>query len=196
MLGFGQLLFGAGALGTGAFDAAAEVSSDFRVLVVVDLELTPGREDERYVETDKDGLVDTINLDGTDSDADGLNRYARSRFENIVDLTNNGDTTVHELYFTLEVTDDGLEDGDPAPEEIEQTLQIVSSTDEIDATGDVDFFTITDDEAVEDGELEPGETVPFGIQVDLLPDSGPGSIGSLPDSDRFDVTLTIEANME
>lgn len=196
MIGLGQLAFGAGVLGSGAFDATATTTADFRILVEIDLALTPGRPGERYVETDEDGRVTAINIDGTDSTGDGLNQRARTRFEKLVDLTNNGDVPVHELYFEFEVTDAGLQGSDPTPSEIEEALQIVSATGEIDATGDVDFFTISEDEDVDDGELGPGESLSFGIQVDLLPNSGIGSLDTLPDPDRFDVTLTIRAEMD
>lgn len=196
MLGLGQLLFGGVAMSTGAFDASATTSSALRIMAVFDLELAPGRDNERYVDTDEDGRVVAINIDGTDTSADGINRHARTRFENLVELTNNGDTPVYELHFEFEVTDTGLQAGDPTTDEIEAALQIVSATDEIDATGDVNFFDISEDEDVDDGELNPGDGIPFGIQIDLLPNSGPGTIDSLPPTDRFDVTLHIRATMD
>lgn len=196
MLGLGPLLLGAGTTTASALNSSAEVSGDFRVLVVVDLTLTPGRDSERYVETDASGLVEAIVLDGTDAGVDGINRRARTRFEELVRLTNNGNGSVTELYFEFEVEDTGLEAGDPTAAEIEAALQIVSAEDEIDATGDVNFLGITESAAVDDGQLDPGESLTFGTQIDLRPDVGAGSISTLPASDRFDVTLNITAEME
>lgn len=191
LLGLGQLFLGAGALSSGAFGAAANVSSDLRVLVASDLALTAGRDDGRYVETDDHGQVTAINL--TDNPS---NQHARTRFEDLVILTNHGDLNVHGLEFELEVVDNGLQGDDPSAGDIEDVFQIVSAEGAIDAVGEENFFEISDADAIKNGELAPGESIPFGLQIDLQPESGPGSIGSLPESERFDVVLTIRAKRE
>lgn len=192
MIGLGQLVLGATVLGSSALGVSAGVSSDFRVIVYANLTLTPGRDDAGYVEVDDDGQVVAINLEGNDG-ASGINQHARTRLEDLVRLTNNGDVPVQELYFEFDVEDEGLKSGDPTPEEIEEALQIVSASGEIEASGDVDFFSISEAEELEDGELAPGESISFGVQLNLQPDMGSGSIGSLPDSDRFSVNLKIQA---
>ncbi len=195
LLGVGQLFAGAGALRAGAFDSQTQADSEFRVIADAPLTLTPARPDDRFVTTDEQGQVTAITVVEA-SGSDGANTRARTRFNDLVRVTNNRERPVAELYFDFQVSDDGLEPDDPTTDQIGNALQIVSEDDEIEASGDTNYFDISADDDVQDGELNEGESVSFGIQLDLLPNSGSGSISTLPDPSKFSVDLTIEALLD
>jgi hypothetical protein len=115
-----------------------------------------------------------INLDGNDEGASGLNQDAVTTFRNLVTVTNNGTQDVDSLTMTMSpdgsIGSDTFEftvddDGDRA------TVQPGNNL--LGANGSIT------------GTLTPGESIDFGMVIDLID-------GSLPSSDT-DLTLTITA---
>lgn len=190
IVGLASALASSGALVSGAFDGVTTShSADLRIIAdppARGVKLLPGREDEAYVLTDEEGRVTEIVL--KDSGDRGLSQGAQTRFEQIVEIhkTPPG-PPIEELYFTFEVTDEGLEPGDPTPETIESALSIVSASGDVPGEGETDYFEATEEAAPND-KLTPNDSVPFGIGVDLL-----SEIRDLPDSDRYSVKLVIES---
>jgi hypothetical protein len=127
LVGIGGLIAGGGALvGTGAF-TTVQAERTVNVSTAGDasafLALSPARNDNSYVvDTSAQNTGDTIEiqLDGTDSNngnADGLNQNARTRFENLVDVTNNGTQDVEslELGITVSTSDGDVDDHEQVP---------------------------------------------------------------------------------
>lgn len=167
---------GGAVLSAGAFTSSVSAGADMRVVVVSDLLLEPAREDESYVETDEDGLVEAIVLEE-------LNSSAISRFSDLGRVRNEGTVTYDELSFELEIQDSNGEQT-----EIEDVLQILINDTELDGIGD-------DERVAVDG-LEPGgDGVPFGLLVNLSSNTTPGSLSTLPD-DGVDVRLRVVAHSE
>ncbi|MGQ4554362.1 hypothetical protein [Halobellus sp. GM3] len=180
LVGLGGLVAGGGALiGTGAF-TTVEAQRTVSVSTAGDanafLALTPARGDSAYVDDSGDTIQ--INLDGTDSNngaASGLNQNARTRFENLVQVANNGTQDVASLTFTFSVTGTNNDSGHEA------ALKITSGSTTIDADGSTNLL---------DSDLTPGNSVTFGVEVDLL-DSG---ISDISDSAEIDLTITAETS--
>jgi len=194
LIGLGGLVAGGGALiGTGAFDTVqaertvnVETAGDGAALLGLspanrddDTDDPAGADSNAYV-PDPDGETIEINLDGNDEGAEGLNQNARTRLENLVVVTNQGTQNVGSLEFTIGVEGTG---DDPGHEE---AFKIVSGETTIEATGE----DLLDEAGVDGGNLEPGQQVPFGVEIDLLIEG----IDDIEDDAEF--TLTIEANSE
>ena len=197
LIGLGGLVAGGGALiGTGAFDTVeAERTVNVETAGDADafLGLSPADRDDdtgdgaandadfnEYVPDPGDGTIE-INLDGNTEGADGLNQNARTRLENLVVVTNQGTQNVGSLEFSISVEEIGDDSGH------EDAFKIVSGDETIDATGE----DLLDEAGVDGGNLEPGQQVSFGVEIDLLIDDG---IDDIDDDAEF--TLTIEANSE
>ncbi len=184
LIGLGSAVAGGGALfATGAFTTveaertvSVETAGDANAL----LSFTPARDDEAYV-AQTDGTIE-INLDGSDTNAEGLNQNARTRFENLVDVTNQGMDVVGELTFEFDVTNSG------ADADHEAALRITSGDATIDADGSTNLIEESSEADADEDELDAGETMPFGLEVDLLE-------SSIDDIDEdAEITLTITAN--
>lgn len=183
LIGLGGLVAGGGALlGTGAF-TTVEAQRTVSVQTAADanafLALSPARTGEEFV-TETDGTIQ-INLDGTDSNngnANGLNQNARTRFENLVDVTNNGTQDVTSL--TLEVEVSGTNDNAPH----EEAFNITVGDDTYEADGTTNILDATDNPSP----LTPGNTATFGIEIDLLNNANISEIAS-----GAEFTLTISA---
>lgn len=183
LIGLGTLVTGAGAaFGTGAFTtvtAERTVNVETAGDASAALALSPARDDEAYVEQ-TDGTIE-INLDGSDSNASGLNQSARTRFENLVTVTNNGTQAITTLNFEFDVTNSS---DDTAHE---NALSITSGDTTISADGSANLLVDSDEGSAGSDELTSGQSMPFGVEVDLL-DSGISDFDS-----AADVTLTITA---
>lgn len=167
---------GGAVLSAGAFTASVSAGADMRVIVVSDLLLEPAREDESYVETDEDGLVEAIVLDE-------LNSSAISRFADLIRVRNEGTVAYDELSFEFEAVDSNGEQA-----EIEDVLQILISDTELDGIGDEERIDV-------DG-LEPGgDGVPFGLLVNLNSNTAPGGLSTIPD-DGVGVQLRVVAHSD
>lgn len=163
--------FGGGMLSAGAFSTSTTADADFRVIVFSKLTLTPERKNEEYVTVDGEGEVTELAIGD-------VNKTAVSSFENLVRITNNGDTTVDEIDFEFEVTDT---DTGNRLSSVEESLGIIYNGTTIHDNGGV--ATILDGA---DEELSPGDHEVFGVEVDL------SEIGTLPEG-NIDIQLVLTA---
>ncbi|MFD1572035.1 hypothetical protein [Halorubrum laminariae] len=204
LIGLGGLVAGGGALlGTGAFTSVSAertvnvaTSGDASAFLSLqaadrtdDTDDSPsniGDEDQvnqnEYVQQ-TDGTI-VINLDGgDDEDADdagtGLNQRAKTTFENLVTVTNNGTQNVNSLTLSMAVTnldtgninDSQYQNGSVSSltaGEVESTFGFtVSDTDENSGTpsNGTDILGST---GISDGTLAPGESFTFGMVINLL----------------------------
>ena len=170
LVSVGGLLAGSGVVSEAAFADSTSSDADLRVVVESGLALLPARENENYVETDDNDRVEAITLAHEDAKP---NQRATTVFENLVDLQNNGDTTVEGLSFSFEV------DGTANDEDIADALRVVSGG-EVLEDGD-DLFQQRGD--IE--ELGPGETLSFGLRLNLVE-------GVTEISSDTDVTIVID----
>ena len=201
LIGLGGLVAGGGALvGTGAFDTVeaqrtvtVETADDADAL----LGLAPTDRDDdasgtqnEYVTENGDGLLE-INLDGNDSgnaNATGLNQKARTRFDELDDITNNGTQAVGTLEFELGVTGT---DNDTAHEE---AFKIVVNDTTVNPTSGSAVGVLSDADLSSSGgsdTLNVGQTLTLGVEIDLLNVTAIDGI----DTDA-DFTLTITAESE
>lgn len=187
LIGLGGVVAGGGALlGTGAFttvEAERTVSVETAGDADAFLALTPARGDGAFV--DDSGDTVEINLDGTDSEndnADGLNQNAVTRFENLVDVQNNGTQDVGTLELEIEVTginDDGAH---------EDAFKITVGDTTLDPTNGNPVGILG--EGTNSDPLTPGETATFGIEIDLLNEG----ITEIDEDAEFTLTITAEAD--
>lgn len=194
LIGLGSLVAGGGALlGTGAF-TTVEADRTVNIQTTGDasafLAMTPARSDDAFVSNATDGAI-VVNLDGTDSNngnASGLNQNARTRFENLVQLANNGTQDVTSVSLSVEET---VLTDTTASENHEDAIRITTENDDtLNPTSEnsVDILGSDDgDNYSSTNTMTPGDTVTFGIEIDLL-DS---SISQIDTNAEF--TLTIEA---
>lgn len=174
LLGLGGATAGTGALlGTGAF-TTVEAERSVALETADDSDAFLGFEvlDEHAVD-ETDG---TIEFD--------LLADATTRYEGLVNVRNNGTQTVMSLRFEFDVS--GAEQPDGA---VEDALKVVSGDATIDAIDEANLLLVSDEGGAGDDELDPGEAVPFGIEVDLT-----GDIHEV--SGDPDTTLTIIADTE
>ncbi|MFC7202665.1 hypothetical protein ACFQJC_04005 [Haloferax namakaokahaiae] len=191
----GNLFTLGGLVGVGASETVRSASSaSFRVVGSddADIELTPANDSPVHVETDSDGAVSAITPGGDD---DGLNVRAVTRFEDLVQLTNVGTKTIEGIFFSFEATSETL--SATTLDAIEATLAATTADATLDSTGPSgdDLLAASSAEAAADGSLDPGEAVPFGLQVDLVPNGGAQSLEVLPPSDEYEVTLRIHTEL-
>jgi hypothetical protein len=157
----------------GAFTSSVSAGADMRIVVVSELQLEPARPDRdetepNYVDRNDDGQLEIT--------IEKLNQRARSEFAELVRVTNNGDVTYDELRFEF-----SAESGNSS---VTETLGITS---EEAITEDDGVFTLLAD----GGELAPGDSVVFGVDVNLLPSAG-ADLSDFPDGTAA-LTLTIGA---
>ena len=193
LIGLGGLVAGGGALiGTGAFDtveAQRTVSVETAGDADAFLGLVPAREalgldgDDLAVE---DGELLEIAI-GNEAD-EGLNQNARTVFNHLVQVQNNGTQTVDEVTLEFTTTPGDVDAGgtfsfpvaDTDGTDIQGNIESVGNGDDIlDAGGDVP------------SSLGSGDAVVFGLEIDLL---NGGDDGDLPEDG--DYTLEITANAE
>lgn len=150
IIGLGSAAAGGAVLSAGAFSSSVSADADMRVVVVSDLRLLAAREDAAYVDAEAEG--DPVR----EVVIEELNRNAFSEFGNIARILNEGDTAFEAFEFEFDADEEG----------VAEVLSIVS---ESGVTEDGGTFTLTPD-----GGLEPGESVDFGVSVDLLPEDDTG----------------------
>ncbi|MFB9824379.1 hypothetical protein [Halobaculum roseum] len=166
---------------------ASSTNADFRIVAPQLITLTPTNDPPIHVRTNDDGYVTAITPGGGER---GVNGHAITRFEDIVDITNATTADLTGIYFEFEATSDTLDDGTLA--DIEAALVVTAGSEPLATTGESgdDLLAASDDPTVADGVLGPGESVPFGVQVNLIPETAPGTISSLP-SGEYDVRLRV-----
>jgi len=190
LIGLGGLVAAGGAaLGTGAF-TTVEAQRTVNIQTTGDadafLAMRPARSDNAFVSNTTNGTIQ-VNLDGTDSNngnASGLNKNARTRFENLVLLANNGTQNVNAVNLSVEET--VLSDDDSTDHE--NAFKITTEDDStLDPTSGNPVEILSKSNT---NTLTPGDTVVFGIEIDLLN----SDINKIDSNAAF--TLTIEAQTD
>jgi len=207
LIGLGGLVAAGGAaLGTGAFTTVTaertvniETTGDASAFLALEAANRPddtdtqisdnsttGANQNEYVREEGGEIVISLDGDtGTDGDADdnstGLNQRAKTRFEDLVTVTNNGTQTVDQLTLTMSSSD--LQSGEadnifsfPISEGGSEVSPGISNGSNVLA-------------GVSNSDLSPGESINFGLLINLL-DNG-SSVEELPSGATY--TLTIEA---
>ena len=173
-IGLLSAALGSAAVTSGSFLSGTAAAADLRVVISSELTLTPGRAGEEYVRTDDDGEVTEIVIKK-------LNQRAISRFEDLIEVTNNGDVPYDRLEFSFSATDD------PDASKVAKTLRVVSgdnvSTER--AQGETTLLADTGET------FDAGDAVTFGIVVNLIPGDPPGELEELLNASS--VTLEIDA---
>ena len=175
-IGLVSVALGSAVVSSASFLSDTAAAADLRVVVTSELTLTPAGPNEEHVNTDADGEVEEIVIEQ-------LNQRSVSRFEEVVEVTNNGDVGYDRLAFEFTSPDGGT--GPSA--DVADTLRVISP----------DHSTGTDGQGrttLLDGageELAPGDAVTFGLVVNLIASSSPGDLDDLPDAPT--VTLEITA---
>lgn len=191
--GLGSAFVSAGVVSSAAaFSATSSSSQASFVVVYPDLiELRAANDPPIHVDTNDDGNVTAI-TPGADR---GLNQRAITRFEDLVDVVNAGTLDITGLYFDFEVDSDTLDS--EIQSEIEATLSVTAGSQTLDTSGESgdDLLEISGEDADGDGVLIPGETVPFGVEVDLISDHGASTLSALPTED-YDVQLRITVEVD
>lgn len=174
-LGFASMALGSAVVSSASFFSSTAAGADLRVVVSSELTLTPGRVGGAYVETDQDGEVEGIAIAH-------LNQRSISRFEDLIQVTNNGDVPYDRLEFSFAASDPNSDAADVA-----EALRVVST----DASTQTDEQGQTTLLANPNETLESGDVIAFGMIVNLIPGDAPGTIEDL--SDTSSVTLEITA---
>ena len=204
LIGLGGLVAGGGALiGTGAFDTveaertvSVETEGDADAFLGLTAAGDPAEND--FVEEEAEGTI-SINIDATadaEGGGEGLNQNARTRFNNLVTITNQGTQDVDSITLGF-TSDDQAADQQNLNYEDTFTFPVSANADESDFQGNGDL--VSPGESGEPGEiltgnntpsdLTPGDEVTFGLEIDLI--EGGDENDDLPNGDY---TLTIEAN--
>ncbi|WP_144906341.1 hypothetical protein [Halobellus captivus] len=187
--GLGSAFVSAGVVSsTAAFTATSSSSEASFVVVYPDLiELTPVNDPPIHVEANESGYVTAITPGGDT----GLNQRAITRFEDIVAITNAGTVDLTGLYFEFETDSDVLDAETLA--EVEAALSVTAGGQTLRTSGESgdDLLDVSAHGAADDSVLTPGESIPFGVQVDLIADHGASTRTDLPAPGDHDVTLRL-----
>ena len=188
LIGLGGLVAAGGAaLGTGAFttvEAQRTVSVQTEGDADAFLSLEPASGANGAFVTETDGTIQ-FNLDNnaagnaTTANGTGLNKNAKTTFNSLVTVTNNGTQAVTSL--TLEMADDS--DGSNAGNLFKFTVDGNSLN-----NGSSGADIIGSDGT--DSTLSPGDSVTFGLVVDLIDN---GTDGDLP-SENYTLTITADTS--
>lgn len=152
ILGLGGLIAGAGALiSTGAFDTVqAERSVGLETAGDANAFLSMESLDEEFVDPDAE-LIE-FEIPGR----------ASVTYNELVRVTNRGTQTVTSLRFEFVV-----EGADQPDADVEDAMRIVSADAEIDAVDDANLIASSDAGDAGNDQLDPGDSIPFGIKIDL-----------------------------
>ena len=184
-IGLLSLALGSAAISSAAFSSSTAAGADLRVVVSSALTLTPARPEDpdseyqngQHVVTDEDGEVTEIVLEH-------LNQRSKSTFANLITATNNGNVGYDQLAFEFVATGNSPSEASLAAAD---SLDVIAS--DLKTTTDEDDRTVL---LAEPGaSLEPGDSVTFGITVDLLPSSS-DDIQALPTSPNVDLEITAD----
>jgi hypothetical protein len=154
------------------------------------LALEPARSDSSFVE--QTGGTIEIQLDGNNSSADGLNQEARTRFENLVDVTNNGTQDVTTLDLEIEVTGNNINNS-----QYEEAFKITVGDTTLNPSsgnpvGILDDQDLSQNQGGAQNTLAPGQTAAFGVEINLL-DSNTG-LDQIDNNADFTLTITAETS--
>ncbi|QLK24319.1 hypothetical protein HYG81_08995 [Natrinema zhouii] len=145
LVGLGTIVAGGGAaLGTGAFsnveaerDATINVANDSNAFLGLAPVTTGDRNSSNpYVSENSDGIIEFY-FNGVGGDASGLNNDAVSKFDNVLEVSNNGELSVNISVTAIDDTGSGVTD-------IDSVLSIYEDTESISplssgATAEVGF---------------------------------------------------------
>ncbi|POG55454.1 hypothetical protein [Haloferax marisrubri] len=182
-----------GVLGVSATTTTQSTSgASFRIVAPDYLSLTAANDPPIHVETDASGYVTRLTPGG---DKNGVNKRAITRFEDIVRLTNVSETDLDGVYFEFDVTSDSLSDS--TLEDVEAALQVTAGDEALAPGSDGDdLLDVSPAVSGSEGVLGPGESVPFGLQLNLIPWTGPSTLEDLPDPETYSATLRIHVERE
>jgi hypothetical protein len=178
MVGLASAALGSAVVSSASiFSGGTATSADLRVVVSSDLTLAPGRAGAEYVRTDGDDGVEAIVIQQ-------LNQRSISRFEQLVEVTNNGDVPYDRLAFSFAPAGDNTDGSSTA---VAETLRVVSADESTttDAQGRTTLLASPDET------FAPGDAVTFGIVVNLVAGDAPGNLDDLPGESN--VVLEIAA---
>jgi len=182
-IGLLSLAVGSAAITSGSFLSSTAAGADLRVTVTSELTLTPARENSDIVVVNADGEVTSVVITQ-------LNARSISTFEQLIEITNNGDVPYDRIAFEVVPQDQNAQGDDVAAAD---AMEIIAETNGVDATTtDEQGRTTLLGGATES--LSPGESVTFGLAVNLIASSPPGDVDDLPNG--ADVTLEIIAISE
>ena len=205
LVGLGGLVAGGGALiGTGAFttveaertvnvQTAGDASAFLGIEAAArndDTGSTPGSETQTPVNENEyvvqNGDTVQINLDGNSEGASGLNQNAKTTFRDLVKLTNNGTQNVETLNLDISADTGSLSTG-----VIKFTVNEGGTRITVDDDSDILGNTGNNGNGPTSSSLGPGETINFGMIIDLLDGR------DLPQSGGSEVTnYTLEITAE
>jgi hypothetical protein len=143
---------------------------------------TPANENEYVVQN---GDTVQINLDGNSEAASGLNQNAKTTFRNLVKLTNNGTQNVQTLNLDIAADSGSLSSG-----VMKFTVYDGSTRITVDDNSDILGNSGNDGNGSTTSSLGPGETINFGMIIDLL---GGNDLPESSGSEVTNYTLTITA---
>ena len=175
-IGLLSAALGSAAVSSASLTSNVEPGADMRIVVASDLRMIPERDaDDNYVREDANGEVEAIQIDQ-------LNQYAATYFERLIRVENNGTVAFDRIAFEFEVSASTSE----TETQMAETLAIVSADAAL-GTDDAGRTVLPAGERLEPG----GEGVTFGIAVNLIPSSEPGTLSDLPD-EEFEITLRVD----
>ncbi|MFC4439584.1 hypothetical protein ACFO3C_18115 [Halostagnicola sp. GCM10023398] len=185
LVGLGTIVVGSGAaLGTGAFsqvDANRSIDVNIEGDSSAYLGLSQAGDDNQFVTTTTEQEVATVDIDiGTDGE-DGINANAETRFVELINITNNTDSTNGVDIRNIEFNYSG-DDKDAITAIPENGFGSSSNQDPFPTENN----TISDG-ATNSELLAPGETVAFGIAIDL-------QNHTLDTAGEVNASITITAN--
>lgn len=186
IIGGGAVLLGSAYLTAGALEGETTPAADFRIVATPRLMLVPGRADQAYVSVESADGVDQVRSITIEE----LGGSSKTRFEGLVEVINDSESTFDGLYFTLDV-----ESTNADPDDIEGAISVVSLSSKIPATGDQNFLKHATASGDDPDQLAPEESVEFGVAIDLQPVNEDSSLTALPDPDTFDLTLELATTM-
>lgn len=186
--GLGSAAISAGIVSsTTAFSATSSSAKATFTVVSPDLvELRAANDPPIHVVTTDDGIVTKLTPGGNT----GLNQHAVTQFVSMVEIMNVSPIDLTGIYFDFEAESNTLTAETVA--EIEQALSVTAGTQTLETAGKAgdDLLAVSNDDSVTGGILSSSESIPFGLQIDLMPGFGDSSLSELPDED-FAVTLSV-----
>ena len=207
LVGLGGLVAGGGALiGTGAFTTVeaqrtvnvetAGDASAFLGLAPVNRDddrdnssasnsTTAGSDENEYVSAPDGGTI-AINIDGN-GEGSGLNQNAITTLRSLVEVTNQGTQTVTSVNLTMSEIPS---DVNSASDTFDFTVDDDGHSDSVETNSDI----LTGNNSIP-SELGPGESVNFGLEIDLIDGGNQGNDPpDLPGGGSYTLTITAETN--
>lgn len=198
LIGLGSLVAGGGALlGTGAFTTVTaertvnvETAGDASAFLGLAPADRDGNGNNEYVADPGDGTLEItlVNNDDTPGNATGLNQNAITVFRNLVTVTNNGTQNVNTLNLRF-IPGDG---NDLSQSDLDNVFEFTVSPSGSGNNGDQSTISnggdvISDSFYDDNSPLGPGESINFGLSIDLL-----NTDVDLSEDDSYTLEITAE----